>query len=1050
MLDGIRRAQSKFIAAGSSRETFEILLDTLLAATNSDYGFIGQVLLDPDGAPYLKAFQLTNIAWSEQTRDFYQRNEATGFEFRNLKTLFGAVMVTNSAVISNDPSTDPRSGGLPPGHPPLRAFMGLPFFIGDRLVGMMGVANRPGGYDEAMATDLEPFLLSCGTLVEAQQLAAGRRHDEAEIRKLAMIAARTDNGVILTDALGRIEWINEGFTRITEFAPADVIGWTPGALLQGPDTDAETAAYMRRKISAGEGFSAEVVNYSKSGRKYWIEIEGQPIHDSAGHLTNYMAVESDITVRKRAEQRLAVQYAVAQALAESDAVGESGRSVLGSMCDAFGWQFGAIWGVDSTSQTLVCNATWARSGQPLEVFDAAIRAGVIGPGVGLSGGVWSLGVSKWMRDVALDSGFILRSEAAEAGLHGAVAFPLIAGAEVVGVMAFFSQQIEEPDQDQVRMGEAAAKQVGQALSRRRAQQELIEAETRFRERRDSLLGAVSSVAGRLLRSTRWREIVPACLDDLARAAAADLAYVVEDAGHHARDSSGRSLFVWQAGETSGDATQSTRPNLDAFEFGSLAESLSTGQVVRVHVGDLAPAIRPRFEQRQVTAVLLVPIFTGKIWWGVLGFDSCHVARDWSVVDADILTTAASLMGSAIQRSEDLENLEAARNNAEIANQAKSSFLANMSHEIRTPMNAVVGMTSLLVDTPLSVDQQEYVSTIRQGAEALLAVTNDILDLSKIESGHVDLERSRFSLRECVEAVYELHAHDARKKGLSLSVSFDADVPTVLVGDVTRLRQIVANLVANAVKFTKKGSVTVSVSARLLEPGAYELAFAVRDTGIGIPANLIDRLFRPFSQVDASTTRHYGGTGLGLAISRRLCELMGGRMWVESEEGRGSAFHFTIRADAASGPAGELDATTSLAASAVDPGLAARVPLRVLLVEDNAINQRVVQLMLSRMGYRADVANNGVEGVVATARQDYDLVLMDVQMPEMDGLEATRAIRRAGSAARRPWIVGVTASATVEDREKCLSAGMNGYLSKPIQIIDLQQAIARCGAERMLP
>jgi CheY-like chemotaxis protein len=378
----------------------------------------------------------------------------------------------------------------------------------------------------------------------------------------------------------------------------------------------------------------------------------------------------------------------------------------------------------------------------------------------------------------------------------------------------------------------------------------------------------------------------------------------------------------------------------------------------------------------------------------------------------------------------------------------------------------------MLDTPLSEEQRDYAATIRASGDALLAVVNDILDFSKIEAGRMNIERRAFDLRACIASAVDLVEARAAEKGLALSASIADDVPAAIIGDVTRLRQVLLNLLANSIKFTDAGEVVLSVGLevvptageahRAMEPDpaapsrGLRLHFALRDTGIGLSDADRGRLFERFSQADSSTTRRYGGTGLGLAISKRLAEAMGGTMWAESAgPGAGSTFHFTVdvpptaigdvAADdpvttvPARGPADRLRAPVAPRPGA-DAGWAARHPLRILLAEDNVVNQKVALRMLQRLGYRADVAANGLEVLQALDRQPYDLVLMDLHMPEMDGLSATREIvGRMGE--QRPRIVALTASVLAAEREACLQAGMDGHVVKPIDEDALAAVIA---------
>ncbi len=385
-----------------------------------------------------------------------------------------------------------------------------------------------------------------------------------------------------------------------------------------------------------------------------------------------------------------------------------------------------------------------------------------------------------------------------------------------------------------------------------------------------------------------------------------------------------------------------------------------------------------------------------------------------------------------ERQQLIEQLQDALKKAQAASEAKSRFLATMSREIRTPMNGILGMGRLLLQTPLTDEQCDYLRTLQSSAEHLLALLNDILDLAKLESGQMSLDCARLELPALVQDVVRLFRAKAVQQGLSLETHIDPRVPSWVRGDPVRLRQILANLIGNALKFTHTGGVTIRVQP--VHPPDGESAhaasesllhFAVQDTGIGIPPDKLDTIFEPFVQADSTTTRQYGGTGLGLAICKQLVEMMGGRIGVQSEPGKGSTFWFEVPLE----PVEAIPERDTAAPAAELPPLP---PLRVLLVEDNAINCKVAARMLEQLGCQVEIATNGREAVEKTAEQTYDLVLMDCQMPEMDGYEATRRIReREQGTGRHQLIIALTAHASASDREQCLACGMDDYLEKPI-------------------
>ncbi len=381
-----------------------------------------------------------------------------------------------------------------------------------------------------------------------------------------------------------------------------------------------------------------------------------------------------------------------------------------------------------------------------------------------------------------------------------------------------------------------------------------------------------------------------------------------------------------------------------------------------------------------------------------------------------------------------QELKLAKDKAEEMSQAKGEFLANMSHEIRTPMNGVIGTLQLLSDTKLGAAQQEYVDTAHKSAQSLLTILNDILDLSKIEAGKLNIELIPFDLREIVSELITLHTMTAEEKVIQLYADIDEQLPRVLIGDPTRIRQILANLISNALKFTDKGHVRVKISVVSSDDKNADVRMEVEDTGIGIREDIKDKLFNEFTQADGSTTRKYGGTGLGLAIVRQLVEMMYGQFGVESVTGEGSTFWFMVTLGVSAEQAVRLPLDQEME-------LKGKLNGHVLLVEDNPINQMVARKMLEKIGIKTMLAADGQEALNMLEQDEYDAVLMDCQMPVMDGFEATRRIRQHDQLLKLP-VIAMTANVMEGDREKCIEAGMNDYIGKPFVEADLKKTLAR--------
>ncbi|MBF0175998.1 MAG: PAS domain S-box protein [Magnetococcales bacterium] len=1186
-VDCINRIQSLYIEDQNPDTLFHTLLLEILKLTNSVYGFIAETRKDDKGDSYLHALAISNMAWNKDSREYYEANDLSGICFAKMRGLHVAALASGVPVIANDPANDPRSCDLPPDHPVLNTFLGMPIKQGEKVVGVMGIANRQPGYDMALVDAyLGPVMLACAQLIERFQERGKRVGIASKVIQHEAILLNREEGVILVNAMDEsIFYANASFGKLFDYDPDEMIGKNFRTVNAPADQiPQEMSAEMIKSLNKNGVWAGETRSQKRNGSVFWCHVTAS-LFEHPAFGKGWISIYREISEKKQLTMEFDQSFSHVDDLlciADTDGnflwINPAWEKLFGYPMEELTTKpfiaFIHAEDVESTKQSLVAQNNQNPIGSFVNRFYCK--------GGNFRWLEWrSILVGNLIYATASDitehraTEMIMRQQAEELRLF--YDLPLIGMAitcprtrrwkmvnnylcQMFGytkeelIQLTWAEMIHPHDLEgilecflDIMQGKSDNCSMDSRFLRKNGQ--IVDIVFNVQAiRNDS--GQVERFFGTLLNITERKQTEDALREELTKNKMfSDIMDNIEahiyiknrqrryiyanrlalelfqcsaegliESGDERFYSSGATLEqiasidkrVLEHGETTNETTKVTplsigkervyleakRPIYDkAGEIWGLSgifyditdqsridEALRENELrLREITSTLAEGLYVIDLHGRIT--FINPTALTMLGWreeDVLGKNSQllfhHTKADGTPVLATDCLLHAVLTQKIIATSEgewlwhrdgtgfpvsmtaspivngkvkgavvafrDITNrrkremdLCQAKEQTEKATQAKSEFLATMSHEIRTPMNVVLGMSDILLETDLDQNQRRYVEMMHRSGGALLGIINDVLDFSRIESGQFTLVDIPFSPGIVVNDTIQMMQLSAEQKSNNLVASIVGQIPDAILGDDSRVRQVLVNLIGNAAKFTDHGQIKVHLGFHPQERDTF--LFSVSDTGIGIATHHLEHIFSLFTQADSRITRRFGGTGLGLAISRRLVELMGGRLWVESEEKRGSTFFFTL-------PIRIAEASTLPTSQAHDALDIPNRSLRILLVEDSPDNQALFQIYLKNSSHQLVMVNDGIEAVARVHEESFDLVLMDIQMPNMDGYTATRAIRQwEREEGRSPLIIiALSAHAAIGKKEESLAAGCDDHLTKPIKKLALLSALNR--------